>query len=104
MITLLNLGRQFDLPQSDWQALCGRIDALLAGQVGMLAEPEIIETLAQRYAGRLIAARPGAARSDAGHQAPPTPSTAVQASLFPSPAAPSAVYAEVDIASLQLTR
>lgn len=108
-ITLLNLGRQFDLPQSDWQALCARIDALLSGQVGMLAEPEIIETLAQRYAARLIAAQPGAAqpgaaRSDAGHQAPPTPSTAVQASLFPSPAAPSAVYAEVDIASLQLTR
>jgi len=105
-ITLLNLGRQFDLPQSDWQALCARIDALLAGQVGMLAEPDIIETLAQRYAARLIAAqpgaaRPGAARSDVGDQAPPTPSTAVQASLFPSPAAPSAVYAEVDIASLQ---
>jgi hypothetical protein len=30
-ITLLNLGRQFDLPQCDWQALCARIDALPGG-------------------------------------------------------------------------
>jgi len=103
-ITLLNLGRQFDLPQSDWQALCARIDALLAGQVGMLAEPETIETLAQRYAARLIAARPAASRSDAAHQTPSSPSTAVQATLFPPSSAPSAVYAEVDVASLQLTR
>jgi hypothetical protein len=57
-ITLLNLGRQFDLPQSDWPRLCIRIEALLAGQAGMLRESEAIETLAQRYAGRLIVAGP----------------------------------------------
>ena len=60
-ITLLNLGRHFDLPQADWPRLCARIDAILAGQVGLLAEPDAIETLAQRYAARLIALRPAAA-------------------------------------------
>ena len=45
-ITLLNLGRQFDLPPSDWPRLCARIEALLTGQSGLLAEPEAIETLA----------------------------------------------------------
>jgi hypothetical protein len=30
-ITVLNLGRQFDLLQCDWQALCARIDALPGG-------------------------------------------------------------------------
>jgi hypothetical protein len=34
-ITLLNLGRHFDLPQDDWPRLCARIDALLAGQTGI---------------------------------------------------------------------
>ena len=57
-ITLLNLGRHFDLKQSHWPRLCARIDALRAGQVAMLAEPEGIEAAAQRYAARLIAARP----------------------------------------------
>jgi hypothetical protein len=54
-ITLLNLGRHFDLPQPDWPRLCARIDALLAGQPGILPEPEAIEVLAQRFAARLIA-------------------------------------------------
>ena len=42
-ITLLNLGRHFDLPQPDWPRLCARIDALLACQPGMLPEPEAVE-------------------------------------------------------------
>jgi transposase len=92
-ITLLNLGRQFDLPRDDWPRLCARIDALLAGQAGMLAEPGAIELLAQRYAARLIAAAPAAATAPAA--------TAAQA----APAGPAdAIYEEVDIASLQLTR
>ena len=39
-ITLLNLGRHFDLPQPDWPTLCARIEALLSGQPDMLAEPQ----------------------------------------------------------------
>ncbi len=99
-ITLLNLGRQFDLPQSDWPRLCTRIDALLAGQAGMIPEPDAIEVLAQRYAARLIVTHPAPA---AGPQAQPAP-PATQPALAAAPAAPDPVYAEVDIASLQLTR
>ncbi len=101
-ITRLNLGRHFDLPQPDWPRLCARIDALLAGQPDMLPEPETIEALAQRCAARLIAAQPdpgepAAARPLAAPKpAPPAPSAA---STTPGP-----IYAEVDVASLQLTR
>ena len=91
-ITLLNLGRHFDLPQADWPRLCARIDAILAGQVGLLAEPDAIETLAQRYAARLIAIRPAAVPTAA----------APLAAAGDTAAAPS--FAEVDVASLQLTR
>jgi hypothetical protein len=96
-ITLLNLGRQFDLPPSDWPGLCARIEALLAGQSGMLPQPEAIETLAQRYAARLIAAP----------IAPKPASPAVPPRRAGSPAgsgAPDPIFAEVDVASLQLTR
>jgi Transposase DDE domain len=99
-ITLLNLGRQFDLPRSDWPRLCDRIEALLAGQGGMLAEPEAIETLAQRYAARLIVAGPG---PTAPAPAPPAVAPGPAASPAKS-TAPDAAFAEVDITSLQLTR
>jgi hypothetical protein len=92
-VTLLNLGRLFDLPQPDWPRLCARLCALLAGQSGMLPETDAIEALAQRYAARLIAAQPTAT--------PPTPGA--PASTSP-PISPEPTCAEVDIDSLQLTR
>jgi transposase len=94
-ITLLNLGRNFDLPQADWPRLCARIDALLDGQVGLLAEAGVIETIAQRYAARLIATRPAAV---------PAAAMTASAPAQPIAAAPAPSYAEVDVASLQLTR
>ena len=101
-ITLLNLGRHFDLPQPDWPRLCARIDALLAGQSGMLPEPVAIETLAQRFAARLIAAR----SEPDGPAAAPPPAAPEPAQPAPATAstAPNPIYAEVDVASLQLTR
>jgi hypothetical protein len=90
-ITLLNLGRHFDLSRDDWPRLCARIDALLAGQQVMLAEPLALETLAQRDAARLIAARPA-----------PTAPTQDNAAAPASAAEPT--YAEVAVQSLQLTR
>ena len=90
-VTLLNLGRQFDLPQPDWPRLCARIEALLAAQPGLLAEAKPIETLAQRYAARLTADRP------AGRAAIPRAASS-------GPAEPPADFAQVDVTSLQLTR
>jgi hypothetical protein len=95
-ITLLNLGRAFDLAQSEWPRLCARIEALLTGQSGMLAEPEAIETLAQRYAARLILAGSAATAPADGPSPPPGCSA--------KSAAPDPIFAEVDIASLQLVQ
>ena len=105
-ITLLNLGRHFDLPQHDWPRLCARIEGLLAGQAAMLAEPDAIEVQAQRLAARLIAAQPEPAPSAAAPPPPPAPPAQPQAPARPArQAAPDpVVYAEVDIASLHLTR
>jgi len=97
-ITLLNLGRHFDLPKPDWPRLCARIEALLAGQPDMLPESEAVETLAQRFAARLIAGQPGSGEPAA---APPSPA---QPTPLLAPATPDPVYAEVDVSSLQLTR
>src|SRR5271157_4365075 len=76
-VTLLNLGRHFDLPQSDWPRLCARIEALLAAQPGLLAETKPIETLAQRYAARLTANHPAACEA--------IPRTDPRGSLVPTP-------------------
>jgi transposase len=105
-ITLLNLGRHFDLPQSDWPRLCARIDALLAGQTGMLAEPDAIETLAQRFTARLITARSEPAASAPDPRPLPAPAANQPAPAPPAsiPPPPDPAYAEVDVASLQLTR
>jgi hypothetical protein len=104
-ITLLNLGRHFDLPQRDWPRLCARIDALLTGQPGMLAEPEAVEVLAQRFAARLIAAQPGPGEP-ASAPSPATPGPVQPAPAWPlvASATPDPVYAEVDVTSLQLIR
>lgn len=66
-VTLLNLGSHFDIPQADWPALAGRIDALLRGQEALQLEvlPQAVEAMAQRCAAKLLALRaiekPGAA-------------------------------------------
>jgi transposase len=101
-ITLLNLGRHFDLPQPDWPRLCARIDALLTGQPGLLPEPEAVEVLAQRFAARLIAARPAPGEPTAAP--PPAAPEPAQPAPSAASATPGAVYAEVDVTSLQLTR
>jgi transposase len=59
-ITLLNLGREFALPQQDWPALCLRIEQLISAQDTLLAVqcPARIEAAAQRYAGQLVVRTP----------------------------------------------
>jgi transposase len=54
--TLLNLGRHFDVAQSDWPVLCRRIDELLAGQLPLPPDcPPALESHAQRIAAQLLA-------------------------------------------------
>jgi hypothetical protein len=54
-ITLLNLGRHFELESADWPLFCSRLRELVSGQAALLAMPvsEAIEAAAQRYAALL---------------------------------------------------
>jgi transposase len=82
--TLLNLGRNFSLPREQWPQLCARIEQILSGQLTMSPAPATIESLAQRYAARLITSQP------VGQQ------TATEAYGVD--------YREVDVDSLELVR
>ena len=59
--TLLNLGRHFDLPETEWPSLALRIEDLLHGQklLPNSGYSEQLETLAQRYAAQLITRNEG---------------------------------------------
>ena len=87
-LTLLNLGRHFDLDQAHWPALCVRLEELLSGQAGLLpAEgPAAVERHAQRIAAQLLARGQPAAESP-----------------VPAPGASGDVQA-VDVDSLELVR
>ena len=70
---MLNLGRHFDLPETEWPYLALRIEDLLHGQklLPNSGFSEHLETLAQRYAAQLIvrnkddATTPGMSATDA---------------------------------------
>lgn len=81
--TLLNLGRQFTLAQDSWPLLCTRIEQILSGQGSLLPESAAIETLAQRYAARLVAGKP---------------------STVTVPASSDVEYQEIDVNSLEMVR
>ncbi len=54
--TLLNLGRHFDIPNTEWARLCARIEDILNGQASVLADsPPVVEEEAQRIAAQLVA-------------------------------------------------
>jgi hypothetical protein len=57
--TLLNLGRHFDLPKSQWPDLSSRIAQLLSAQEMLFSVelPTELEARAQRYAAQILASR-----------------------------------------------
>ena len=65
-VTLLNLGRHFPVPQSDWPTLCARLEEILSGQGVLLAGSGslLLEREAQRLAALLLA-RQGVATTEA---------------------------------------
>ena len=81
--TLLNLGRNFSLPQEQWPQLCARIEQILSGQRSLLEVSHTIETMAQRYAARLVTYQPASGVAAA---------------------AGASEYHEVDVNSLELVR
>ena len=120
-ITLLNLGRHFDIRQDDWPVLCQRIEQLLAPQSSFLPTPcsAAIEKEAQRCVSQLIARAPGSGGglsssgtdilSNATPVAVPAPqspaASGAPASSAPTPPTPSSPdFQEVDLETLQLAQ
>jgi transposase len=101
-ITLLNLGRQFELPAEHWPLFCSRLSDLLSAQGGLAPVdlPATVEAMAQRYAAQ-IAPRGhdgvgSVTRRGRPHAAPgieATPPETVQQTLDLALAMPSAVAA-----------
>lgn len=61
-VTLLNLGRHFELASKHWPTLCQRIEQITSAQASLapLAVSARIEKLAQHYAAQLVARAPPA--------------------------------------------
>ena len=57
--TVLNLGRNFAVPRAQWAPLAQRIEALLGGQLDLLADglDAQWEAMAQQYAARIVSRR-----------------------------------------------
>jgi transposase len=51
---LLNLGTDFTLPEEQWKDLANRIEEIITGQTPLFTYPEEIETLASRYARKIV--------------------------------------------------
>jgi hypothetical protein len=69
--TVLNLGSHFEVPRAQWGPLAQRIEALLAGQLDLMADglDPAWEALAQQYAARIVS-RPGGDGIVGGGEAP----------------------------------
>ena len=57
--TVLNLGRNFEVPRTQWAPLAQRIEALLGGQLDLIADglDAQWEAMAQQYAARIVSRR-----------------------------------------------
>ena len=57
--TVLNLGRNFEVPRAQWAPLAQRIEALLGGQLDLLVDglDAQWEAMAQQYAARIVSRR-----------------------------------------------
>jgi transposase len=57
--TVLNLGRNFEVPRAQWAPLVQRIEALLGGQLDLIADglDAQWEAMAQQYAARIVSRR-----------------------------------------------
>jgi len=54
---LLNLGVDFSLPREEWPDLAKRIEELLSGQHSLFEINSEVESLAQKYASRIVLAQ-----------------------------------------------
>ena len=66
--TVLNLGRQFEVPRAQWGPLAQRIEALIQGQLDLIADglDGQWEAMAQDYAARIVRRRNAVESGDDG--------------------------------------
>ena len=66
--TVLNLGRQFEVPRAQWGPLAQRIEALIQGQLDLIADglDAQWEAMAQQYAARIVSRRNAGEAGDNG--------------------------------------
>jgi hypothetical protein len=64
--TVLNLGRQFEVPRAQWGPLAQSIEALVQGQLDLIADglDPTWDGLAQQYAARIVSRRSAPAPAD----------------------------------------
>ncbi len=55
--TLLNLGRNFDIPRQFWPELCSRVEQILSGEMSLFRPDQVIEEKAQHIYSQIIALR-----------------------------------------------
>jgi hypothetical protein len=84
--TVLNLGRHFEVPRSQWGPLAQRIEALVQGQLDLIVDglDPCWEAMAQQYAARIVSRRGQAVEEEA--------------------VAAGADYQRVDLATLEVIR
>ena len=61
--TILNLGRNFDIPRDAWPQLCSRVEQILGGEAPLFALEKSIEKKAQHIYSQIIALRSQSASS-----------------------------------------
>ena len=66
--TVLNLGRQFEVPRAQWGPLAQRIEALIQGQLDLITDglDAQWEAMAQQYAARIVSRRNAGEAGDNG--------------------------------------
>jgi len=84
-VTLLNLGRHFAVPQSDWATLCARLEEILSGQGALLALSLRLEREAQRLAALLLVRQGATPAPDAPAGAPEVQTLEVDSLILSRP-------------------
>ena len=71
--TVLKLGRQFEVPMAQWGPLAQRIEALIQGQLDLIADglDAQWEAMAQQYAVRIVSRRNAVEAGDDGARQEP---------------------------------
>ena len=107
-ITLLNLGRHFDVERAHWPVLCTRIEELLSDQCALVSVdcPPAVERHAQRITAQLVARgkEVGSVKASSAPAATPTSPDPSSSRCSSSAGSRQAAFHSVDVDSMSLVR